>query len=498
MFRKLSALILFTLVFTAPSLFGASASWGAEKPWIVIDSVPKIGEGNLVRGHIELGGNNNSAYTVTMALEITRGDRSIWAPKPTATQPTVGIDSDGSFSCNFVSGGSDNIAERLYVYLIPESFIPNADTALTENAALDVVIIDRYEERLDIRQKYPDALKHPARTKRLSLNYSPYTGDLSPEKNSPIPDAHVRRQLALIHPYADTVKIFGVTGELNKIYEIAKREFNFRIIGGCWIDGYSSESDIMNELDTLIDLANGGLIDIALVGSETVYRNDLPVSDLIKHIQYVRGKINADIPVGTADIPAAFLDNPALIGACDVVCVNIYPFHSNIEADAAAGNLSAVYDSVANAAAGKDVIVAETGWPSSGAPNGVAIPSDRNSGKYFGDAYSFSRENDVEIVWFSSYSEPWKAAGGNDYEAHFGLFTSDEKLKEQFEPILRTISDTPYGNGGSGSGDGDESWDESGCGGGGGGCAAAGIGGLAGLFFCAFAVRRLIKGRRGI
>ncbi|MDR1578902.1 MAG: hypothetical protein LBS35_00975, partial [Synergistaceae bacterium] len=328
-----------------------------------------------MRGHVELEGSGNfSDYGISMAVEVLRGGK-IWAPKPTAGQPAVRLDANGYFSCNFVSGGDDSIAERLYVYLIPASFVPNEDTGRTENAALDVLIIDRHEGRADIGQKYAAAFKHPMRTKKLSLNYSPYTEGLSPEKNSRLSAEHIRRQLELIHPYTDTIKIFGVTGELNKIYKIAKEEFHFRIIGGCWIADYSSANDIRNELDTLIGLADSGYIDIALVGSEAIYRNDLPVSDLISHIQYVRGKIKSDIPVGTADIFAIFLKYPALAEACDVVGVNIYPFHSGIGADVAVWDLNAAYKSVANAAAGKKIIVTETGWPSAGRPKGAAIPN---------------------------------------------------------------------------------------------------------------------------
>jgi exo-beta-1,3-glucanase (GH17 family) len=291
---------------------------------------------------------------------------------------------------------------------------------------------------------YEAAFKHPMRTKKLSLNYSPYTGGLSPENNSPISEEHVRRQLALLRPYADTIKIFGVTGELNKIYKIAKEEFNFRVIGGCWIAWYSSQDNIKNELDTLIGLADNGYIDVALVGSETIFRHDLQASDLVKHIRYVREKIKPNIPVGTADIHAEFLRFPELVEACDVVCVNIYPFHSGIEADIAVQALESAYESIADAAAGKEIIISETGWPSAGISRGAAVPNDANSGKYFEDVYRFGREKDIEIVWFSSFSEPWKALAAN-YEAHFGLFTTDEKLKEQFEPILRAIPDTPGG-----------------------------------------------------
>jgi exo-beta-1,3-glucanase (GH17 family) len=489
MFRKLSTLILLALVFMPSHLFCASVSWGAEKPWIAIDSVPEIGGEDSVRGHVELEGNGNyNDYRISMALEVVRGGK-IWGPKPTAAQPVVRIDANGGFLCNFVSGGDDRTAERLYVYLIPASFLPDENAELTEKASLDVIIIDRYEGKVDIRQKYPAALKHPARTKKLSMNYSPYTGTLSPEENSLISEEHIRRQLALIHPYADTVKIFGVTGELNKIYKIAKEEFHFRVIGGCWID--ENTSNIKNELDTLISLADSGYIDVALVGSETIYRNDLSVDGLVKHIQYVRGKIKSNVPVGTADIPTAFLENPELAAACDVVGVNIYPFHSSIDVNTAVQNLSDVYKRVANAVSGKEVIVTETGWPSKGTPNDAAVPSGANSGKYFGEVYRFSRESDIEIVWFSAYSEPWKSTGAeDDYEAHFGLFTSDEMLKEQFEAVLGTIPDTPS--------DGDESSKTETPGG---GCTAApGMQGLAILSLCTlnrlFARKRLRKRRR--
>jgi exo-beta-1,3-glucanase (GH17 family) len=291
----------------------------------------------------------------------------------------------------------------------------------------------------------------------------------------------VRRQLSLIHPYADTIKIFGVTGELNKIYKIAKEEFHFRVIGGCWIDKDSSEDDVKNELDTLVELANSGYIDVALVGSETILREDLPVDDLVKHIQDVRGRIKSSIPVGTADIPSSF-ENPELVAACDVVCVNIYPFHSSIRVDVAVQNLDATYKSVANAAAGKNIIISETGWPSAGTPRGAAIPSGENSGKYFEDVYRFSKEKDLEIVWFSSYSEPWKAANANiDYEAHFGLFTSNEKLKEQFQPILSTILDMPSND--------DNNTSRGGC------LTAPGMGGFANFFG---ALTGLFVGKRHI
>ena len=477
MVRKLGFIMLsvfFLLSFTS------IIAWGASSPFIVVDSVPKVGRGDTVSGHVQLEGiGNYGNYRISMALEVVRGGQ-IWAPKPTADQPTVEINAQGKFSCKFVSGGNDRIAERLYVYLIPASFTPNSDTDATEKAALDTVVIDRVG-RLDIRQKNPATLKHPAHTKKLSLNYSPYTEGLSPENYSPISEDHVRRQLALIHPYTDTIRIFGVTGELNKVYKIAKEEFNFRIVGGCWIDQYSSSMDVKNELDALVALVDNGYIDIALVGSEAIFRKDISIDDLVKHIEYVRGKIVKKVPVGTSDVPDTYIDNPTLAKALDVVCCTIYPFFSGIAANTAVQNMAATYARVVNAVNDKSipVIVSETGWPSEGSPVGAAVPSVANAKKYFEDVYRYSRENDVEIIWFESFSEPWKATV-EDYEAHFGLFSSNEELKQEFRNTLQATLDTPSE---------DTNEEASGC------DAVLGIGGFVGLF-AVFVLAKRLQNRR--
>ncbi|MDR1218256.1 MAG: hypothetical protein LBK73_01450 [Treponema sp.] len=117
-------------------------------PHLKIDNAPAIRNGMEVSGHIEFydGGNNYADYRITMALEATRGGK-IWAPKPYAGEPSAAIDKDnGKFSCLFVSGGDDNKAERLYVYLIPKGFTPNSGYLRTEQSAIDKVVIERYAD----------------------------------------------------------------------------------------------------------------------------------------------------------------------------------------------------------------------------------------------------------------------------------------------------------------------------------------------------------------
>jgi exo-beta-1,3-glucanase (GH17 family) len=277
------------------------------------------------------------------------------------------------------------------------------------------------------------------------LCYSPYTNGLSPETNSAVPMEQMRWQLNLIYPYADTVRLFGVTGELEKLYKPAKEEYHMRVIGGCWIDGRYSRQQIYDELDALIRLANAGYIDVAVVGSETIYRNDFPAETLAEYIRYVRGGIkDQNIPVGTSDTSAAFLNHPNIVESCDVILCTIYPFFANIPAESAARNLTDTYERVVKAAGGRQVIVSESGWPTAGSPENLAVPSMENAQRFFEAVYQWSRANDVEVVFFSEIDEAWKKEGANnDVGGHWGHFTSVGMLKDAYLPTYRSISALP-------------------------------------------------------
>ncbi len=449
--NKIYALFVFFALscqlFVARVVFAADA----PQPHIAIDNVPAIGEGRTVDGHIwfESAAGDYADYAITMSLEVTRGDR-IWGPKPTYATPSVAVDSQG-FSCLFVTGGNDLYAERLYVYLIPSDFVPEGYDAQTKEAAWDMVIIDRYADgRVEIQQTEepiisipePVAEKHPADTPKLSLCYSPYIDGLSPEVNSAVPLELMRWQLDLIHPYADTIRLFGVSGELEKIYQPAKEDYQLRVIAGSWMDSRYSERQIYAELDKLIELANEGYVDVAVVGSETIHRSDFSAAELNEYITYVRERItNKSIPVGTSDTAEVFLNNPDLVENCEVILVTIYPFFSNVTAENAAQYLTTTYDQVVEAAGGRPVIISESGWPTTGSPEGVAAPSEENAALLFEETYAWSRENNVEIVFFSEIDEAWKVEGTNaDVGGHWGHFTSDGVLKDAYRRIYQSIS----------------------------------------------------------
>ncbi|MDR1537161.1 MAG: S-layer homology domain-containing protein [Clostridiales bacterium] len=424
----------------------AKTAYAAEAT-LTIDYVPAVDSGTIITGHADLKNGNYSDYNVTLYLQVIRREgEKVWGPKPTLANPTVPLDEKGRFSLNFVSGGLDRIAEALYVYLVPKSFHPDESESRTVLAAAASASVYRSASG-DIEGVASESyiqLDSKAQQKdysRISINFSPYVDGQSPEKGSKISNAQIEAQLSWIKPYADTIRLFSVTGELAKVYPIAKEQ-GFRIIGGAWLDKSFNESQIYAELDALVEVANKGLLDVAVVGSENIFRGDLSPSKLISYIAYTRGKIyDKSIPVATSDTIQSFLDNPDLIGVSDVICATIYPFFNGLPVDSAVSSLKSAYESLESA---KPIIISETGWASSGSPQGLAIASMDNAKKYFDEVFEWASEENVEVAFFSIVDEEWKTEGdAGDVGRNWGHFKSDGRLKGAYAQTYAKIARQP-------------------------------------------------------
>ena len=72
-------------------------------------------------------------------------------------------------------------------------------------------------------------------------------------------------------------------------------------------------------------LCREGDVDVAVIGSEVLLREDLPVEELMELSIEARRMIPEEIPITTADTRKSFLDHPELLPLIDLVYVNYYP-----------------------------------------------------------------------------------------------------------------------------------------------------------------------------
>jgi len=261
--------------------------------------------------------------------------------------------------------------------------------------------------------------------------FSPYENGQQP--GDVLTETQVRRRLHILQQHSNWVRSFSCTEGNELIPKIAK-EMGMKTLVGAWLGTDKEKNKI--EIDKLIELSNQGLVDIAGVGNEVLYRKDLTEEELIHYISDVKASVK-NVPVGYIDAYYEFVQKPTLVNICDIMLCNCYPFWEGTDFDHALSHMKNMYRSVKNVSGGKSVVITETGWPSQGQAIKQSMPSSMNALKYFVDTQLWAKEEQIDVFYFSSFDESWKVGAEGDVGAHWGIWDSSEKLK--FVPQLLKI-----------------------------------------------------------
>jgi exo-beta-1,3-glucanase (GH17 family) len=240
-----------------------------------------------------------------------------------------------------------------------------------------------------------------------------------------IPISQIRRRMETLRPHSQWVRSFSCI-EGNELVPVVAKELGMNTLVGAWLG--SDEDKNKEEIDALIKLAKEGHVDIAAVGNEVLYRNDLSKEVLMGYIRQVKEAV-PDIPVGYVDAYYEFVVHPDISELCDVILCNCYPYWEGTSFEDSFQHMRQMYLQAKEAGKGKKVIITETGWPSQGEGLGGAIPGTDNAMKYFINANLWCHDEDIEIFYFSSFDESWKMSDEGEVGAYWGVWDKNEKLK---------------------------------------------------------------------
>ena len=132
----------------------------------------------------------------------------------------------------------------------------------------------------------------------------------------------IHRRMLKLEPHTQSIRSFSCT-EGNELVPVVAKELGMTTLVGAWLG--SDKEKNKEEIDGLIKLAKEGYVDIAAVGNEVLYRDDLNEEELIEYIKYVKSELK-DIPVGYVDAYYEFVERPAITDLCDVILCNCYPY----------------------------------------------------------------------------------------------------------------------------------------------------------------------------
>ena len=253
--------------------------------------------------------------------------------------------------------------------------------------------------------------------------FSPYLEGQEP--GTQITEEQIRRRMEIVSPHTKWIRSFSCTEGNELIPKIAK-EYGIKTMVGAWLGKYHSINE--NEIEGVIQVAKAGYADIVAVGNEVLYREDLSEQELLNYIYRVKKELPG-IPVAYVDAYYEFANRPKITEACDVILANCYPFWEGCSLENSYLYMKDMFNRALRAGAGKKVIISETGWPNVGEAFHGAEPSNANAMKYFIQAQNWSKEEGIEIFYFSSFDEDWKTSDEGDVGAYWGIWDKNEKLK---------------------------------------------------------------------
>ncbi len=246
----------------------------------------------------------------------------------------------------------------------------------------------------------------------------------------------IRERMKIIAPYTKWIRTYGVENGLEYAGPVA-HEMGIKTAISAWLSGDTEANE--RQIKELINEAKAGDVDLAIVGIETLQRNDLSEDQLIDYIKRVKQAVPSGTNVTTANTYSELLNHPKIMDECDVIMYNSYPYWEGVGIDNAVKIQDSRYKNLVKNVKNKPIIVSETGWPSAGNTIGDAVPSPENSAKYCYDFGSWARKNNIQYFYFEAFDETWKNVNEGPQGAHWGVWDKDGSMKHGMEKIFTKI-----------------------------------------------------------
>jgi len=205
----------------------------------------------------------------------------------------------------------------------------------------------------------------------------------------------------------------------------AAAEQGLKLILGIWVDASGIGANTDKQVETLTQWGKDqwDLVEMVVAGNEAMFYGYTNAEGLAAFVNDVRSKFRAagyNGPVGTSEVPGSFIDNAAVLcPAVDYAGANIHPFFTEtVSADGAGDFVVKVLDNVSAACNHeKEAYNLESGWPSLGSANGMAIPGAEDQKIAI---KSIMEKAGGKTAVFSYENDSWKAPGEFGVEQHWG------------------------------------------------------------------------------
>jgi glucan 1,3-beta-glucosidase len=116
--------------------------------------------------------------------------------------------------------------------------------------------------------------------------------------------------------------------------------------------------------------------------------------------------------------------------AVDFITIHILPYWEDfpIAAQSAMAHVEAIRRQVVAAFPGREILLGEVGWPSTGRMREGALPSPANQARVIQDVLALSKRENFNVNVIEAFDQPWKRALEGTVGGHWGLFDATTRV----------------------------------------------------------------------
>lgn len=265
------------------------------------------------------------------------------------------------------------------------------------------------------------------------LAYNAFQRWQSPLEGQRPSDADVAADLELLRGITGRLRTYSAS-ELSTLPALARAQ-GFRLTAGVWLDTQA----LRNERELLsIEAAvkaeralapEQRSIERVIAGNETQLHRLLSPQALAAALSRLRATLK--VPVSTAEPWHVWLDRPDLVAQVDFIAVHLLPYWEGVPAEVAVHEVWRRYDELRLRYPDKPVVIAEVGWPSTGAPVEKWVQGHRNQSsaspleqaRFLRTFVASARLRDPQPDYFviEAIDQPWKVRTEGPVGAHWGV-----------------------------------------------------------------------------
>jgi exo-beta-1,3-glucanase (GH17 family) len=211
------------------------------------------------------------------------------------------------------------------------------------------------------------------------VSYNPYRTEYSLDENKKeVSKETIDADFAIIAKRFRCVRTYTTLYGMDAVPEIAQK-YGLTVILGVWVSSDLMEN--MHDLQTALAVAKKyRSVTHVLIGNEALFFNIISQKYLYLYLSYAHTQIHQ--PISTGEIVSTWDQYKKLGELSDFIAIHVFPYWNNVPIDKALSYLDGEYDFMEKSFPDKEVMVAETGWPSNGVDHGPSEATLLNQAIY--------------------------------------------------------------------------------------------------------------------